>query len=179
MPGGAYHDLAMRFPRLSSRFGSILAVALCGLAFGAAARAMKMPLKPASRNAEVQKQIRQLEDVWHDAILSGDGSAIGGLLAESYVGIGPDGNIMSRAEEVKARVGGQDRLSKLDIEDQKVRVFGSTAVVTSRVWVEGIYSGQELKGPYRYTRVWSLNRGQWRIVSFEASKVNDPSARKP
>lgn len=166
----------MRLPRLSPRFGFAL-MAVVGFAVGAGA--IKVPLKPTGRNAAIQKQIRQLEDSWHDAILSGDGTAIEGLLAESYVGIGPDGNIMGRTEEVQARSGGEDRLSKLDVEEQKVRVFGTTAVVTSRVWVEGTYSGRPLNGPYRYTRVWSLDRGQWRIVSFEASKVNDPSARKP
>ncbi len=170
----------MRFPPASSRLRPFLLVAVCGLALATAARAFKVPLKPAGRNAAIQRQIGQLEDIWHDAILTGNGGAIGGLLAENYVGIGPDGNIMSRTEEIQARIDGEDRLSKLDVEERKVRVFGTTAVVTSRVWVEGVYSGQQLRGPYRYTRVWSLDHGgQWRIVSFEASRVNDPAARKP
>ena len=179
MADSAYYGVAMRFPPANTRFRSALLFAVCGLALGAGARALKMPLKPAGRNGAVQKQIRQLEDNWHDAILSGDGMVIGGLLADNYVGIGPDGNIVSRDEELQARTGGEDRLRKLDVEEQKVRVFGSTAVVTSRGWVEGVYSGHQLNGPYRYTRVWSLNRGQWRIVSFEASKVDDPAARRP
>lgn len=163
----------------SSRARRILLLAVCGLALGAAARAFRVPLKPPGRNAAIQKQIRQLEDDWHDAVLAGDKGAIAGLLAENYVGIGPDGNIMSRAEELQARVGDGDRFRRLDREEEKVRVFGTTAVVTSRVWVEGVYSGRELKGPYRYTRVWSMEGGQWRIVSFEASRVDDPAARKP
>ncbi len=125
----------------------------------------------------MHKQVEQLEGQWRTAVLAGDATAMAGMLDESYVGIGPDGTIVNKAEELQARASGADRIVRFDVQDRKVRLYGTTAVVTSRVHLQGVYSGQPLLGVYRYTRVWTLTRGQWRIVSFEANRVHDVSAR--
>ena len=125
----------------------------------------------------LQKQINQLEQQWQAALLANDAPALSSLLGDSYVGIGPDGTIASKPEELAARTSGKDRVESLDVLDRKIRIYGTTAVVTSRVRVQGIYSGEPLLGEYRYTRVWSLGRGQWHIVSFEANRIHDANAR--
>ncbi len=152
---------------------------LCSVAAFHAAYAVTVPLKPDGRNTAIRKQIEKLEGQWGSAILSGSSTAIGTFLADSYVGIGPDGTILDKSGEIKAREDRQSHFQKLDVQERKIRVYGSTAVVTSRVHVEGLYSGSPLNGEYRYTRVWTLAHGQWHIVSFEASRINDPTARRP
>ncbi len=147
----------------------LLGTSLCGL---------PIPLKPGGANGAVHKQIEQMEQQWHTAVLAQDNVALANMLGESYVGIGPDGTIASKAEELQMRGSGKQRTGKLDIEEQKIRVYGTTAVVTSRVRVDGIYGGEPITGEYRYTRVWSLTRGQWHIVSFEASRVHDAAAAR-
>ncbi len=142
------------------------------------ARALFGPVGKGGNKGAEHKQIQQLEQQWQTSVLAGDTASMAVLIAESYVGIGPDGTIASKSEELEARASGQERLEKYDRLDQKIRIYGTTAVVTSRVRIEGVYSGQPLLGEYRYTRVWSLLRGQWRIVSFEASRIHDASERR-
>lgn len=127
--------------------------------------------------AQERRGIEHLEDRWLEAVRSNDASAMAPMLAESYIGIGPDGTIDSKSEELAARSSGQEHIQQLNVLERRIRIYGSTAVVTSRVELQGEYSGQPLLGEYRYTRVWSLQRGQWRIVSFEASRIHDSSAR--
>ncbi len=130
-----------------------------------------------SHGGDQHRQIEQLEQQWRAALLGNDSTAMASMLADSYVGIGPDGTISSKGEELQARASGQQHLERLDIEDRKIRIYGATAVVTSKVRLQGVYSGQPLLGEYRYTRVWTLAHGQWHIVSFEANRVHDASAR--
>ena len=59
----------------------------------------------------------------------------------------------------------------------KVRVYGNTAVVTSRAQLEGTNGASDISGKYRYTRVYNYRYGQWKIVSFEASRIHDADAR--
>jgi hypothetical protein len=40
--------------------------------------------------------------------------------------------------------------------------------------VVGKNGDRDVSGRYRYTRVYSNRLGQWRIVSFEASKISGP-----
>ena len=168
----------MRPLQNNPRLRRFLLLSVCTFAAVYAAQAVRMPLKPGGRGGAIHKQIERMEKQWGAALLSGDSAAIGPLLAENFVGIGPDGTIMSKSEELKSYMTGRQHFEKRDVEERKIRVFGSTAVVTSKVNVEGNYSGKALSGHFRYTRVWSLTHGQWQIVSFEASRVDDPSARR-
>ncbi len=154
------------------------AFAVCSLWLLAIAPAHAiLPLTGGGNKAQLQKQIGRLEQQWRIAVLVNDTAAMSALLADSYIGIGPDGTISGKPEELQARSSGQQRLQELDVLDRKIRIYGTTAVVTSRVRIQGIYSGQALLGEYRYTRVWSLNRAQWHVVSFEANRVHDVDAR--
>ena len=137
-----------------------------------------IPLTGNGHKGGQQKQIEHLEQQWRTALLAGDEATMASLLADSYIGIGPDGTIFSKTEELQARAAGRDHLETLKVEERKIRIYGTTAVVTSKVRIQGVYSGQPLLGEYRYTRVWSLAQGQWRIVSFEANRVHDSSARR-
>jgi ketosteroid isomerase-like protein len=151
---------------------------LCGLLAAGSAHAIIVPLTGGGQKGVYHKQIERLERQWGMAVLAGDNATMASMLADSYVGIGPSGTIASKGEELGARASGQEHLEKLDVEDRNIRIYGTTAVVTSKVRIEGMYSGQPVLGEYRYTRVWSLERGQWRIVSFEANRVHDSTARR-
>lgn len=128
-------------------------------------------------SGETRRIVEQLEDDWQAAIKAGNTQQMGAMLAESYIGIGPDGTLETKAEEISARSSGEERFDRLDVVDRRIRAYGTTAVVTSKVKVQGEYAGQPILGEYRYTRVWSLQHGQWRIVSFEASRIHDSSER--
>jgi ketosteroid isomerase-like protein len=130
------------------------------------------------KHSEEMKQIEDLERQWQTAIMSNNTAVVSSLLGDSYIGIGPDGTIATKAEDLQSRASGQQQIANLDVEDRRIRIYGTTAVVTSKVKVRGMYSGQPLLGEYRYTRVWSLEQGRWQIVSFEANRVHDSAARR-
>jgi ketosteroid isomerase-like protein len=75
------------------------------------------------------------------------------------------------------RKAGTMRISELNLSDLKVRVYGDTAVVTSRASIAGTNGQSDISGNYRYTRVYNRRLGQWKIVSFEASRMHDEDAR--
>ena len=168
----------MRLIRWCGKSRAAWILAACSLCLIAAfpARGI-LPLASGGSKAQLQKQIGRLEQQWRVAVLANDTASMSALLADSYIGIGPDGTISGKSEELQARGSGQEHLQELDVLDRKIRIYGSTAVVTSRVHIQGMYSGQALLGEFRYTRVWSLNRAQWHVVSFEANRIHDVDAR--
>ena len=152
-------------------------LAACSLCLLAALPARAVLPTGGGGKAQMQKQIARLEQQWRMAVLANDTGTMSALLADSYIGIGPDGTIAGKSAELEARSSGQERLQEVDVLDRKIRIYGTTAVVTSRVYIHGIFSGQALLGEYRYTRVWNLNRAQWHVVSFEANRIHDVDAR--
>jgi len=99
------------------------------------------------------------------------------LLADDYVGISSNGTIENKQQELAQRSAGTVRISRMDITDTRVRVYGDTAVVTSQAQLEGTNGTSDISGRYRYTRVYARRLGKWKIVSFEASRVHDFDAR--
>jgi ketosteroid isomerase-like protein len=112
-------------------------------------------------------------------MLQHNAAALESLLADDFSAITADGAIQTRAELLANINSGTLNLSSLLLSERKVRIYGATAVVTSVAEVTGNRGENEVTGRYRYTRVYIHNaQGQWKIVSFEASRIQDPGERK-
>jgi ketosteroid isomerase-like protein len=134
---------------------------------------------PRSQRHEYRHEIEQLEEAWRTAMVKGDSAALDKLLADDYTGITAKGAIQTKDQAIQNLKSGALQLTALEISDRKIRVYGATAVVTSVAELTGSKSDQEVTGRYRYTRVYVRNpQGQWKIVSFEASRIQEAADHK-
>ncbi len=132
---------------------------------------------PHRERVNVRKDIEALEQQWRQAILTNNVSQMDHLLADDYIGITSNGTVETRAQDLAQRRAGTVRITELDLSDLHVRVYGDTAVVTSKAQLQGTNGASDISGQYRYTRVYNRRLGHWKIVSFEASRMNDFDAR--
>ena len=114
---------------------------------------------------------------WRNAVVTNNVKQMDHLLADDYLGISANGTVATKAEELAQRRAGTVRIQSLTLSDIKVRVYGKTAVVTSRAELTGVNGESDISGNYRYTRVYNKRFGQWKIISFEASRMHDADAR--
>ena len=121
------------------------------------------------------KEIEGLELDWRQAQITNNVSEVERLLADDYLGISANGTLETKADELSRRRSGSLHITQLDLSDIKVRIYGDTAVVTSKADLVGKNGDRDISGRYRYTRVYSNRDGQWRIVSFEASRISGGS----
>jgi len=134
--------------------------------------------------ARVQKhegrhEIDQLEEAWRNAVLKSDTAAMDALLADDFMGISPSGTLQNKEQLLANMKSGRYHFVSLDLSDRKVRFYGATALVTSLATVSGTNAEGEVSGSFRYIRVYVRNeRGQWKVVSFEASRVRPPGAHR-
>ncbi len=132
---------------------------------------------PRHENHAVHKEIEALEMQWRDAVISHNVTQMDHLLADDYIGISANGLIETKTQALALSKAGTVRINELNLSDLKVRVYGDTAVVTSQANIEGTNGQSDISGNYRYTRVYNRRLGQWKIVSFEASRIHDADAR--
>jgi len=123
------------------------------------------------------KEIEGLELDWRQAQITNNISVVERLLADDYLGISANGTLETKADALAQRRSGTVRISSIDPDNVKVRVYGETAVVTSRVDVVGHDGDRDISGRYHYTRVYNHRSGEWKIVSFEASRIPPGSKR--
>jgi len=132
---------------------------------------------PRHENHAIHKEIENLEQQWRQALVSNNVSIMDHLLADDYIGISANGTIETKAQALAQRRAGTVRITQLELNDLHVRVYGDTAVVTSKAQLQGTNGESDIGGQYRYTRVYNRRFGQWKIVSFEASRIHDSSER--
>lgn len=144
---------------------SILLVTLCS--FPASAKGSKSAKKP-----DFKRQVEQLEEIWRVSQLNGDIAEMDKLLSDDYVGITMNGQVVTKMQQLDRMRTRQYVLTKIELNDVKVKLIGTTAIVTSQAEVEGTNEGNSIRGTYRYTRVYSrLPSGTWKITNFEATRV--------
>ena len=140
----------------------------------AAAKAPKPAKKP-----DYKRQVEQLEELWRVAQLNDDIGQMDRLLSDDYVGITMNGQVVTKAQQLERMRSRQLELTKIDLTDVKVKLIGTTAIVTSQANVEGTNEGTPMHGTYRYTRVYSrLPSGLWKITSFEVTRVTQSQAER-
>jgi ketosteroid isomerase-like protein len=135
--------------------------------------------QPKVRRHENRHAIDQLEEAWRDAILKSDTTAMSSLLADDYMAITAGGILQTKDEALANLRSGRVHVTSLNVSDRKVRFYGKTALVTSLADIQATTPEGDLSGNYRYTRVYVADpAGQWKIVSFEASKIRQPGERR-
>lgn len=159
-------------PAVSRWIRLALAVVLC-LTFPDLSQAGQKGMPRAQRHHS-RDEIFKLEQAWRDALMQRNPQLLQGLLADDYIAITPNGSLESKQQTLEHLRSGALHFTSIEPFDRKVRFYGNTAVVTSRVQVVGNAGDGELTGSYRYTRVYVRDaRGAWKAVSFEASRIRD------
>jgi ketosteroid isomerase-like protein len=127
------------------------------------------------RHEQFKHQVEKLEEAWRTAQLNGDVDAMDKLLSDDYVGITMNGQVVTKMQQLDRMRNRNIVLTKMDLDDVKVKLIDTTAIVTSRAEVEGTDDGAPIHGTFRYTRVYSrLPSGTWKITNFEATRVGSP-----
>jgi ketosteroid isomerase-like protein len=151
-------------------------MALVCLSSGAAQAKSGMPR---SERHESRLEIDQLEESWKDAVLKRNVQAMDQLLADDYIAITANGSLQSKEQTLQNLKTGSLHFKAIDFSDRKVRFYRQTALVTSRAEINGNTGDGDATGSYRFTRVYVRDgHGDWKIVSFEASRIREPGDRK-
>jgi ketosteroid isomerase-like protein len=129
---------------------------------------------PRAVRHESRHEIDQLEDTWKDAVVHRNIQTMDKLLSDDYIAISANGTLQSKDQALDNLKNGKVQFKSIDLSDRKVRFYGQTALVTSRAEISGNTEEGDVSGGYRFTRVYVRDEhGDWKIVSFEASRIRD------
>src|SRR5919109_447367 len=117
-------------------------------------------------HAETQAQVLELGRRWADAESSGDADALGGLLADDFILVGPLGFMLDKQQYLGSRRSGELKHDSLVWEDVRVRVYGEAAVAVGSQTQRSTYQGRDASGRFRVTQIAVQQRGGWAIVGL-------------
>jgi ketosteroid isomerase-like protein len=108
---------------------------------------------------------------WDRAMVTNDPEAIGRFMADDWIIIGSDGSLGGKARFLSLVETGALTHNLMTSEDLSVRIYGSTAVVTSRGMSGGRYQGHPFREVERVSCVFVRDGTTWKCVLTHLSKL--------
>jgi hypothetical protein len=119
----------------------------------------------------IKEIIIEKEEQLLKAMVSSDFKTLKNLLNDDLIFINHEGIVLTKDDDLKVHQSGDLKIAKLKAFDQQISIHQDTAVVSVRVTLEGLYSGQPFSGNFRYGRVWKVVNTKLQVISAHASLI--------
>jgi ketosteroid isomerase-like protein len=118
-----------------------------------------------------QQTLIGLEQRWNDAVLHNDAAFVATILADDFSATYDDGSGGDKARELALVEAFDQQVESAVQDDFRVRIYGTTAVVSFALHLTGIRQGQRADVTIRYTDVWVTRGGKWLCVATQSTRV--------
>jgi ketosteroid isomerase-like protein len=147
--------------------GAVLLFVVCaGLVFAQDKMAPAKPKAPSTADA-----IKQLEHDWTDAAKAADADKLGQILADDWIGLGPDGKTTNKKDFIGGYTSGKSKMESFDFGPMNVKVMGNVAVVQGTDTEKSMGDGKDTSGKWAWMDVFEKRDGKWVAVRSQNAKV--------
>lgn len=122
--------------------------------------------------AEVERELRKLDEEWHQAHIRRDADALRKLIpAEATFASG--GALLTGDEYVKDFAEGETRFESVEVGAFRARAFGDAAVTTAVDTIKGRSKEGAFEEQFRRTATYVRRDGRWQLVALHVSRVGE------
>lgn len=129
----------------------------------------------ASDTGAVETKLKSMEDSWAAAQLQKDRgvSAVSGMLASDYAGVGSKGEIRNKTEQLAHMKSDTDAYTDSKNDSMKVHVYAPNLATVCGISTEKgkDKDGKEFSRSYAWVDTWMDRGGQWQCIASAATAV--------
>lgn len=107
-----------------------------------------------------------------DAMMGHDSVVLTRLLADDLIYIHSNGLKENKKEHIAAIQTGKIIYQSMNRENPAVRIYGKTALVSGKISVKGIISGNPFDIKLLYTAVYHKKRSVWQLVNWQSTRYS-------
>jgi len=116
-----------------------------------------------------EKTVAALDTQYQAAVKANDAATMDRILADDFVLVTGRGRTFNKADLLGEARSGKTTYEHQEELEQKVRVWGDTAVVTALLWVKGSEEGKGFEYKLWFSDIYLRGPGGWRYVFGQAS----------
>jgi len=113
----------------------------------------------------MESEILKLEAQLIAAILNSDLKVLDQLLHDELIFVNHLGMVLSKKEDLAPHISGDLKITGLVASDQQLHIFIDTCAVVVTKEIRGIYLNQPFESRVKFTRVWKLFNGDWKVIT--------------
>jgi ketosteroid isomerase-like protein len=119
--------------------------------------------------ADDEKAVAALDTQYQAAVKKNDAAGMDRILSDDFVLVTGRGTAYTKADLLKEARSGSAVYEKQEDTQQKVRVWGDTAVVTALLWIKGTREGKPIDYKLWFSDTYVRTPSGWRYVFGQAS----------
>ena len=123
----------------------------------------------AASPADDEKDVAALDTQYQLAVKNNDSATMDRILADDFVLVTGRGRTSTKAELLKEAQSGAIVYEHQEDTEQRVRVWGDTAVVTALLWAKGTENGKAFEYKLWFSDTYVRTADGWRYVFGQAS----------
>jgi len=123
------------------------------------------------QGGSTEQQISALSDQMIQAQLKADTSYFEKNYADDATIVHGNGKLFTKAEEIADLKSGSLKYESIDVRERKIHVYGDTVVVNFLISFKGVVGGKPFPGDLRRTVVWVKQKGNWKIVAYQVTRL--------
>lgn len=122
-------------------------------------------------NAEIEKEILQVEHKRDQALQNRDMAVLDSIQADDLTFVNGRGTVFTKAQYMDEIRSGRIKFLTFEQDDYRFHIFGDTVVLTARNTGAVEVHGKVERTPRRFTMVYVKQQGQWKFVAFQATSI--------
>ena len=119
--------------------------------------------------ASSQEEVDRAEDARYDAMIRGDASALGSLLADEFLYHQPSGKTATKTSYIELTSSGAVKIYKAERYDVTIHVYGDIATVMGSTRLDIAFGNDRRDVDLRYLNVWLLRDGRWQLAARQSA----------
>ena len=108
-------------------------------------------------------------DIFNRALKEQDYAALEGLYGDDYMLVRPDGSVLNKQEVLRDLRSGGLRFHSIELGQTKVRIYGSTAVLTAESQTVSSRYGMESRSHFRLIAVYVQQGQSIKLIHFQST----------
>ena len=121
---------------------------------------------------DIKREILKLEDVQSQAMLKGDVDTLGRIYADEIDWTRPDGELLTKDQVLASHRDSKLKYDSIKHLDIQTHIYGNTVVLTGQSLSMVRYGDKVFDFPRRFTNVYVLQNGQWKLVVHHVTAVS-------
>jgi hypothetical protein len=118
-----------------------------------------------------EKAVLDVEKQRFDAQITKNYAVLEKLLSDDLIYNHSNGNQDSKQSYIQSIKDGKQRYDAIEAQEQKVRLYGNTAVVNGICQVKATNNGQSINTRLRYMDVYVRKGSQWQLVAWQSLRL--------
>lgn len=112
----------------------------------------------------MKQEIAACEELFLQAFRNVDIDALENLIHDDMVYNDARGNVVTKEMDLGAFRSANPVIETLDCAERDIQLFGDTAIVSTAVYLKGLFMGHEIEGKSRFLRTWKKFDEGWKVI---------------